>query len=171
MLTTVLEARSIKSLFYVPVLSYGIFSGMKGGLKLPSVLVHCKFLALFSLFVTSSWIASIQLSVINITKKKKKRERDDRKNLLPSPKAQDLAYMVWRHAVQSGLIIIAHNILMPSAKLRTVEINTPPLGFAKYFFSSEDKTVISTASVTSLDVDSPDPLSFLRINLLSLYFL
>lgn len=73
--------------------------------------------------------------------------------------------------VQSGLIIIAHNILMPSVKLRTVEINTPPLGFAKYFFSSENKTVISTASVTSLDVDSPVPLSFLRINLLSLYFL
>lgn len=170
MLTTVLEARSIKSLFYVPVLSYGIFSGMKGGLKLPSVLVHCKSLALFSLFVTCSWIASIQLSVINTTKKKK-RERDDRKNLLPSPKAQDLAYMVWRHAVQSGLIIIAHNILMPSAKLRTVEINTPTLGFPKYFFSSENKTVISTASVTSLDVDSPVPLSFLRINLLSLYFL
>lgn len=72
MLTTVLEARNIKSLFYVPVLSHGIFSGMKGGLKLPSVLVHCKFLTLFSLFVTCSWIESIQLSVINTTHTKKK---------------------------------------------------------------------------------------------------
>lgn len=133
MLTTVLEARNIKSLFYVSVLSY--FSDMKGGLKLPSVLVHCKFLELFSLFVTCSWIASIQLSVVN-TKRKK---NDDRKNLLPSPKAQNLAYMVWWHAVQSRLIIIAHNILMPSAKLRTVEINTPPLGFAKYFFPLKTK--------------------------------